>query len=92
MDWTEVWSGMVGERNVVLERYAEGDLRVRTVTAVDDEGHIIRDGDEFMEAPPGAAGSPLTIDLDHAQSLREALREQGGFTEEEAEQIASHAS
>ena len=92
MDWTKVWSGMVGTRHVVLERYAEGDLRVRTVTAADDEGHIIRDGDAFMEVPPRAAGSPLTIDPDHGQGLREALIERGSFTEEEADQIASHAS
>jgi hypothetical protein len=87
---TDIWSGTVGGRRVTLKKDANGDLRVSTVTASDDEGRAVREGDAFMHLPPTPAGTNIDIDPDEARQLRDVLMEDGEFTSEEADEILSH--
>jgi hypothetical protein len=89
--WRDIWSGITaGGRAVTVQEADDGSIRVRTTTRERDAGAVVEEEGSHAIISPSAAGSPLDIEPDDGESIEDALMEQGGFSAEEAADIAQH--
>lgn len=89
MSWTIHFEGTVGGRPVIVQTYSEGGFRVSTEQGEDHPGNVIVDGSSTAVLPPTAKGTPVGIDGESLDEVREGLADEG-FDTEQIEEIVAY--
>lgn len=87
--WTTHHSGSIEGRIVTLETHSDGGYRVQTTQGEDYAGAVIGDGSSTTIIPPSAKGTPIDIEGETVDELREQLALEG-FSSEAIEEIVAH--
>jgi hypothetical protein len=88
MAWKETGWIKVGNREVILKRDEQGNVRASTTSLDDDPGAVFREpGVSGGVIPPAPAGSRIDIDPAPGETLKTALVSQGLFSQAEADRI-----
>lgn len=90
--WTQVFDIEVDRRPVKGEVYIEGDYKISTTQKNDYEGNVFEDESSKVFMPPHAAGTPIEIEAETLEELKENLITDGEFSDEDAEVIIAKFS
>ena len=90
--WTQVFEVEVDGRPVKGEVYTEGDYKISTTQKNDYEGVVFGDDSSKGFIPPSAAGTPIEIEAESLEELKENLITDGEFSNEDAEAIVAKFS
>ncbi|WP_180875066.1 hypothetical protein [Stenotrophomonas maltophilia] len=87
--WITHHDGFVEERRVIVQTYSDGGYRVKTTQGEDDAGDVFGDDSSTLIIPPSSKGSPIDIDGETIDEVREQLTEEG-FSEEAITEIVGY--
>ena len=87
--WKKVFEFEVDGRLVKGEVYIEGDYKISTTQKSDYEGEVFGDESSKVLMSPSAAGTPIEIEAETLEELKENLITDGEFSNEDAEAIVA---
>jgi hypothetical protein len=87
--WTTVFDGSFGGRVCILQSYSEGGFKVITTQPCDEPGVFEADGSSTLIIPPTPKGTEIHIEGETIEDLESNLVQDGGFSNDDAESIAS---
>ena len=87
--WTTHHKGTVGGRTVEVKTYSDGGYRVSTTQGEDYPGSVSGDDSSTVIIPPSAKGTPIDIDGETVDEVRNDLAAEG-FTAEQIDEIVGH--
>lgn len=90
--WTQVFDIEVDGRPVKGEVYIEGDYKISTTQKNDYGGAVFGDESSKGFMPPSAAGTPIEIEAETLEELKENLITDGEFSDVDAEMIVAKFS
>ncbi len=88
--WTQIFSGVIEGRSVVLSRYSSGELRVTTTQKNTEATEMSSNGVTHIFPIVISEGDTIEVDANTAQELESELQ-QVGFSAQAAQQIVTHA-
>lgn len=89
MSWTTHHSGTVGGRPIVVQTHDEGGFRVRTDQGEDFPGNVTVDGSSTIIMSPTAQGTPVDIEGETLDEVRQGLAAEG-FDAQQIGEIVGH--
>lgn len=87
--WITHHDGLIEGRSVTVQTYSEGGYRVKTVQSVDYAGKVFGDDSSKTIISPTPKGTPIDIDGETIDEVREQLTQEG-FSERAAIEIVGH--
>ena len=90
--WKQVFEVEVDGRPVKGEVYIEGGYRIKTTQKSDYDGEGFGDESSKVFMPPSAAGTPIEIEAETPEELKNDLISDGEFSNDDAEAIVAKFS